>query len=317
MRRIPSFLALRAFESAARLGSFARASEELHLTPSAISHQVKALEQHFGRPLFVRLSRQVELTAEGDHLLGSLTPAFDSIEAACTEIGRTQNEEVLALHCAPSFASKWLGPKLPSFLNGHPGINLRLSASAEPIDLTRHEDLDLVIAYGSAPSRRGVVAEPLGVEIVTALAAPRLATACERAGDLSLDGVALIESAVSPVRWSDWCGLNGLPPPSSGSRPSFDRGALAVSAAVQGLGIALESTRFAHDELAKGELVAFGGSRWRGVPRVLHFLCYRSAQRDLGKIAAFRSWLLQAASEDQSPELAARPNLTSDRMRSR
>ncbi|MGI4801820.1 MAG: LysR substrate-binding domain-containing protein [Janthinobacterium lividum] len=295
MRQIPSFFALRAFEAAARLESFVLASEELHLTPSAISHQVRALEEHFGRLLFVRRNRQVEPTADGQHLLRRLTRTFDALEAACAEVGRASQAQTLAVHCAPSFASKWLGPRLPLFMQDHPEISIRLSSGAEPVDLARQEGLDLVVAYGKAVTRRGLVVEPLGVEQVAALATPGLDMLFDLSLPASLSRLTLIESVLSPVRWPDWFALNRLSPLPADpvSRPSFDRGALAVSAAVQGLGVALESTRFAQDEIARGELVLLGGHASCSVSRELHFLCYRASQRDLPKILVFRAWLLE------------------------
>ena len=137
MQRTPSLHALRAFEAAARLGSFARASEELHLTPSAISHQVRALEKHFGRPLFVRASRQVILTTDGERLLAALSQAFNIIHAICAEMSPPARTQDLSVHCTPSFAAKWLGPRLPSFLAQHPSINIRLSSNAEPLEIGR------------------------------------------------------------------------------------------------------------------------------------------------------------------------------------
>ena len=300
MRQIPSFLALRAFEAAARLGSFVLASEELHLTPSAISHQVRALEAHLGRRLFVRRNRSVEPTQEGRGLLGRLTPALDALEAACLEAGRAEVAQTLRVHCAPSFASKWLGPRLPLFMRRHPGIGIRLSASAEPIDLARHEGLDLVIAYGAVPPRRGIVVESRRGEPGAARGAPGAGRRPDTRAAAALGRLTLIESAVSPVRWADWFALNGLALPAAGAapRPSFDRGALAVSAAVQGLGVVLESTRFARDEIARGELVPLGGGASRAVPRELHFLCTRAAQRDLPTVLAFREWLLEALGQE-------------------
>ena len=300
VRNIPSFPALRAFEAAARLGSFVLASEELHLTPSAISHQVRALEGHFGRLLFMRRNRQVELTPEGRALLGRLTPAFDALEAACGEVRRVPTAQALSVHCAPSFASKWLGPRLPLFMRRHPGISIRLSVSADPVDLVRHQEIDLVIAYGPVMPRRGVMVETLGVEQVAALAAPELDRLCSPVDAATQPRLPRLESAVSPVRWSDWFSLNGLVLPRAGPapRPSFDRGALAVSAAVQGLGAVLESTRFAQEEIARGELVMLGGRALRAVPRELHFLCYRASQRDLSRIQAFREWLLEILGQE-------------------
>lgn len=301
MRQIPSLHGLRAFEAAARLGSFLFASEELHLTPSAISHQIRALEKHFGRPLFIRHNRQVELTLEGQRLFTAVTGAFDSIEAACAEFApRSAKSQRLSLHCAPSFASKWLSPRLTTFMRSHPAINIRVTASADPVDFARQEELDLAIAYGKPPAARGVSTEPLGVELIAALAAPQVASKCDLTKPTAKKGLVLIESAVSPVRWSDWFAVNGLSSPKGVEHPSFDRGALSVSAAVQGLGFALESTRFAEDEIKSSQLVRAGSGNLRDVRREMHFLCYRTAQRDLKKIVAFRRWLL-AAIENEAP----------------
>ena len=301
MRQIPSLHGLRAFEAAARLGSFLFASEELHLTPSAISHQIRALEKQFGRPLFIRHNRQVELTLEGHRLFTEITGAFDAIEAACAELApRSSKSQRLSLHCAPSFASKWLSPRLTAFMRGHPAISIRVTASADPVDFARQEEIDLAIAYGKPPAARGVSAEPLGPELIAALAAPHVASKWDLTKPTVPKALVLIESAVSPVRWSRWFALNGLSSPKGAERPSFDRGALSVSAAAQGLGFALESTRFAEDELKSGELVRAGGGRLLDVQCEMHFLCYRTAQRDLKRIVAFRRWLL-AAIENEAP----------------
>ncbi|MGF7209417.1 DNA-binding transcriptional LysR family regulator [Skermanella aerolata] len=301
MRSLPSFFALRAFEAAARLGSFALASEELHLSPSAVSHQVRALEDYFGRKLFRRLSGQgVEPTPEGRQLLTRLTPVFDELEAACAALrpGPEAAAQALTLHCAPSFAAKWLGPRLPSFMARHPEISIRITASADPIDLTRRAEIDVAIAYGTKPAQPGVIAEPLGTELVTALIAPALDAASDFSGPGLPQDLILIDSAISPVRWDEWLALNGLNAAESAARPSFDRAAMAIAAAAQGVGVVLESTRLAAEELARRELVEMGGGRFRGMERELHFLSYRAAQRNVAKIAAFRSWLLQASARN-------------------
>ncbi|MDO9710791.1 LysR substrate-binding domain-containing protein [Paracraurococcus lichenis] len=299
MRRLPSFSALRAFEAAARLESFALAGAELHLSPSAVSHQVRALEDWAGRKLFHRRSGQgVEPTPEGRALLGRLTPILDELEAACAALRPEPAAEALAVHCVPSFAANWLGPRLPGFMARHPGLGIRVTASAEPVDLARQAEIDLAIAYGAAPAQPGVTAEPLGTERVTALVAPALAAGLDFSGPALPRGLTLIDSAVSPVRWEDWLALNGLTTPAGGARPSFDRGAMAIAAAAQGVGAALESTRLAAEDLARGDLVELDGSRFRAVERVLHHLCYRTGQRNLPKVAAFRAWLLEACARD-------------------
>ena len=292
MYRFPSFLALRAFEAAARCGSFTAAGQELNLTPSAISHQVRALETYFGRPLFSRQGIRVVLTEGGARLAEDLSAAFGVINRACNNFTVMSPKEQLAIHCAPSFASKWLGPRLPDFMSAYPDITLRLSSGADPVDLSRNDALDLVISYGSAVSRPGLVVELFGPEDIVALCTPEVAARC----DVSSPNVGewLIDSSVNPVGWNDWFALNGLPRPTTARRPAFDRGALAVSAAAQGLGIALESRCFALDELASGDLIAWGNGRHSCVVREMHFLSYRETQKTLAPIVAFRTWLKEA-----------------------
>lgn len=294
MRRIPSFPALRAFEAAARLGSFARASEELHLTPSAVSHQIRALERWFGRALFRRANRQATLTADGQRLLAGLSSAFDAIEAVCAELSPPPPSS-LAVHCTPSFAAKWLGPRLPAFVETHPGIAIRLSTSADPLDLARHEEIDILIAYGRPPRGPGLTVESLGPEEIAALCTPEVARAAGWAGAFTR-----LDSSFSPIRWPDWFAHNGLPVPTGASGAAFDRGSLVISAAVQGLGVALETLRFARDELAAGQLVRLGGGRFESLSRDLHFICYRERDGALEKIRAFRRWLLDVEMESRA-----------------
>ena len=290
MRRLPPFSALRAFEAAARLGSFAAAGVELHQTPSAISHQVRALEAWFERPLFVRSVRRVTLTADGERLSGELSTAFDQIEDVCTALRPSAARSSLAVHCAPSFASKWLSPRLSRFMQAHPTITIRLSSSAEPVDLKSHTDIDIDIAYGMPPARVGVVVEPLGSELTLPLAAPQLFNGAVPTRPRDLARFTLIDSKLNPVQWADWCKLNGLKLPAR-ARPSFDRGSLAVAAAADGLGIALETSRFAEVELARGELIAIDGPAFRRIERATHFLCYRKTSGERAPIFVFRQWL--------------------------
>ncbi|MGU3464684.1 LysR substrate-binding domain-containing protein [Methylobacterium sp. C33D] len=299
MRRIPSFSALRAFEAAARLGSFARASAELHLTPSAVSHQIRALERWFGRALFRRANRQALLTADGQRLLAGLSSAFDAIEAVCADLG-PPSPTSLAVHCTPSFAAKWLGPRLPAFVEAHPGIAIRLSTSADPVDLGRDEAIDILIAYGRPPGGPGLTVESLGPEEIAALCTPEVARAAQPDAAGTIGPFARLDSSFSPVRWPDWFAHNGLPVPGGAAGAAFDRGSLVISAAVQGLGVALETLRFARDELAAGQLVRLGGDRAASLTRDLHFICYRDRDGALEKIQAFRRWLLDVEAESRA-----------------
>lgn len=174
MRRIPNFVLLRAFEAAARLQSFTLAAHELHLTPSAISHQVRELETYFGRPLFIRRNRRVETTIEGQRLFQSLARAFDALESACSEVTLPPRGQVIVVHCVASFAIQWLGPRLSEFMKTHADLTIRLLSGTEPVDLTQDRDLDLKISYGYAMSQSGVDTIALGHERIVPLCAPAL-----------------------------------------------------------------------------------------------------------------------------------------------
>lgn len=296
VRRIPNFVLLRAFEAAARLQSFALASQELHLTPSAISHQVKELEQYFGRALFTRRNRRVEPTPEAVRLLESLSRVFDVVEAACSEVALAPHAQVLALHCAPSFAAKWLGPRLSRFTQAHPHITIRLTTGAEPLDLTRVHEIDVAVSYGSALERAGMQTVALGRERILPLCAPELVRADRSAREL-ISHLTLIDSQLSRVTWSDWFGANGLALPEA-PRPSFDRAAMAIAAAVDGMGVVLESARLAAREIGRGELVELGQGEFPTVQRETHFLSCRSNEVQREKVQAFTSWLLKITELD-------------------
>jgi DNA-binding transcriptional LysR family regulator len=292
-RKLPSFHALRAFEAAARLGSFVRASEELHLTASAISHQMRGLEAYFGRDLFEAGSRAKILTADGARLAAGLVHAFDAIETACAEVTPRASTSTLTVHCGPSFAAKWLGPRLSRFMERHPSISIRMSSGAGTYDLIRNEATDVAIVYGDAPPGPGVSVDPLGEEDVTALCSPSLAAGLPDYSRRAMMALPLIQSSVSPIGWSDWFAANGLGRHPQTPTTGFDRGALVVSAAVQGMGVALETERFVEAELASGQLVILGGGRFRPIRRVLHHLLSRNGPHVPHRVRIFRSWLLE------------------------
>lgn len=294
MRRLPPLGRLRAFEAAARLQSFTRAAQELSLTASAISHQVRDLERYFGRALFERRERRVQTTPEGARLYGSVARVFDALEAACAEVQLPPGDQVLAVHCAPSLAIKWLGPRLSGFLTAHAPLFVRLTTSAEAIDLAIVREIDVTLSYGSRPAERpGVDVIDLGSERIAPLAAPRLAPRRSRAAIL-VQELTLIESTLSPVTWPRWFERQQLPLPAR-PRLAFDRAAMAIAAAADGLGIALESTRLAKRELSRGELVELGANTFDAIELPVHFLSVRRAERQRAPLRAFVDWVLKAA----------------------
>lgn len=301
MRRIPPLGRLRTFEVAARLQSFALAAHELNLTASAVSHQIRDLERHFGRALFVRSHRRVQTTPEGQRLYENLARVFDALEAACGEVALPQGEQVLAVHCAPSLAIKWLGPRLPDFLGSNPAVNVRLTTGADAVDLASMRELDVVLSYGTPPpARPDLEVAPLAAERLAPMVAPRLVP--RRADPRTLlQALTLIDSTLSPVSWPQWFERQGLPLPAR-PRPAFDRAAMAIAAAADGLGVALESTRLAARELERGELVELGRHTFEPLTRAVHFVAVRRADRGRHAVAAFVDWVVRTA---QSPEPAA------------
>jgi LysR family glycine cleavage system transcriptional activator len=276
---------LRAFEAAGRTSSFRSAATELGLTPSAVSHAIRKLEQTLGASLFTRDNRMVQLTPEGEALMRHVGRAFEELRRGL-EMVSTRGAQFLRLHSAPSFAAQWLTPRLPRFLRDHPGIEVRLAAGT---DYTRflNDEFDADILYG-LPRQEGFVVVPLGEETVTPLCSPDLARAIKAPMDLFRQ--VLIESETKQVRWPDWFARNGLP----ASRPQgvrFDRSFLAIAAAVEGLGVALESTRLAEREIASGRLVRPLAGLAEDVRYVGHHLVFPRSARQRHSLRLFMTWL--------------------------
>ncbi len=290
---MPNYVLLRAFEAAARLESFTLAAKELHLTQSAISHQIKELEDYFGKPLFFRKNRKVEPTSEGRRLLESLSRIFDVIEAACNEVTLAPNSQVLALHCSPSFAAKWLSPRLPEFIKANPDITIRLTSGAEPIDLLRNQEIDVAISYQFTPTGPGITSVSLGEEKIIPMCSPDLIDPTISVEEL-MSKLTLIESSLNLHTWERWFEINHLKNPST-RKMSFDRAALSISAAVDGIGAVLESVRFAERELSRGELVEIGQKIFLPTTDRTHFLSYRSNTKNSQKIKLFNEWIFSKA----------------------
>jgi DNA-binding transcriptional LysR family regulator len=293
MRKMPNYVLLRAFEAAARLESFTLAAKELHLTQSAISHQIKELEEYFGKPLFFRKNRKVEPTSEGRRLLESLSRIFDVIEAACNEVTLAPNSQVLALHCSPSFAAKWLSPRLPEFIKANPDITIRMTSGAEPIDLLRNQEIDVAISYQFTPTGPGITSVSLGEEKIIPMCSPDLMDPKVPVKEL-MSKLTLIESSLNLHTWERWFEINHLKNPST-RKMSFDRAALSISAAVDGIGAVLESVRFAERELSRGELVEIGQQIFLPTTDKTHFLSYRSNTKNSQKIKLFNEWIFSKA----------------------
>jgi LysR family transcriptional regulator, glycine cleavage system transcriptional activator len=286
MKRLP-LSALEAFETAGRTGSFRAAGEELGISPSAISHAVRKLETLMGATLFDREGRAVHLNPAGEALMRHVAAGFDEMRQGIETVG-ARSGNLLRLHCAPSMAAQWLLPRLRDLLAAQKGLEVRLSAG---VDYPRfeHDEFDADICYGP-PRQEGLIVIPLGEETVTPLCAPDMAQEIRSAKDLL--GAELIESDNKRVRWNSWFNANEIAPPAPrGSR--FDRSFMAIAAAVDGLGIALESTRLAERELESGQLVAPLAGRANDVRYVGHYLVFPRVAKARRSVRMFAQWLTQ------------------------
>jgi DNA-binding transcriptional LysR family regulator len=285
LQHVPLSL-IRVFEAAGRTSSFRAAAGALNLSPSAVSHAIRKLEQTLGIALFSRDARRVNLTYEGEVLMGHVSRGFDELRRGM-DVVSARAPKLLRLHCAPSFAAQWLTPRLAHFLKRHPGIEVRLAAG---VDYTRFtgDEFDADIVYGP-PRAHGVVVVPLGEETITPLCPPVIAGLIRTPADLL--GQVLIQSDSKQIQWADWFTINGIAAPApNGSR--FDRSFLAISASAEGLGVALESTRLAERELASGRLVVPLDGRSISIRYVGHHLVFPRHVRPRHPLSAFADWLL-------------------------
>jgi LysR family transcriptional regulator, glycine cleavage system transcriptional activator len=276
---------MRAFEATARAGSVAAAAGELHLTPSAVSHAIRKLERELGAALFQRDGRTIKMTSDGEMLMRHIGQAFEELRRGIASVS-LRLPGLLRLHCAPSFATQWLVPRLSVLLSKYPGLELRLSAST---NYTRFvsDEFDADIVYGPPP-REGLTIIPLMRESVTPLCVPSLAQNISKPEDLL--NYMLIQSDNKQIRWSHWFAANGIAPPVPHG-PRFDRSHLAIAAAVDGIGVTLESTLLAERELRVRKLVRPLAKTTTDVRYVGHHLVFPPAGAQTRALQVFKDWL--------------------------
>jgi LysR family transcriptional regulator of beta-lactamase len=273
---------LRAFEAAARHASLTRAAIELNVTPAALGHQVKGLEERLGAPLFHRLPRGLSLTDEGQALLPVLKEAFDRMAEALGRFDDGRGRELLSVGAVGSFALAWLLPRLPAFEAAHPEVDLRLSTNNNRVDIAE-EGLDFAIRFGDG-AWHGTEAVLLFPAPLTVLCSVELAARLNSPADLM--GETLLRSYRSD-EWPAWfaaAGVDELPPLTG---PVFDSAALMVEAALAGQGVALAPAVLFADRAVRpfAAEVDLGG----------YWLTRLKSKRPGAAMAAFEAWLLAEA----------------------
>ncbi len=300
MRKIPPLKSVQAFESAARLGSFIRAAQELNLTPSAVSHRILELERGIGVSLFHREHRTVVLTDTGRKFANEVGEAFGRIEAAAENVSRASKHDLLTVHVVPSLGAQWLMPRLARFGALHPDIDVRVNASTDMVDLEAAA-VDFDIRYGTVLRRAGITTEMFPLEPIVALCSPTLArgrAGIKRPRDLIRQS--LIHSEMNLYNWREWQHDHPGVPLDLDRGPRFDRSFMSIFAAIDGLGVCLESKLLVERQLASGSLVLPFGDEG---PRIAcHSLNYLTSRARLPKMKLFKDWLFAALAD--SPALA-------------
>lgn len=281
---------LRAFEAAARHLSFTRAAIELNVTPAALGHQVKALEERLGVPLFRRLPRGLALTDEGQALLPVLREAFDRMAGLLDEVRGARGREVLSVGVVGTFATGWLLPRLAAFAAAHGQVDLRLSTNNNRVDLAE-EGLDFAIRYGDG-AWHGTDAVALMPAPLTPLCAPALAARLAAPADLA--GETLLRS-YRVGEWTAWLEAQGAPPPPL-TGPVFDSGAVMVEAAIAGHGVALAPAAMFAAALADGRLVRPFAAE---IDLGRYWLTSLKSRRPTAAMTAFRDWIVAATGADR------------------
>ena len=287
MRRLPPLSTLRAFEAAARHGSFKLAAAELSITPTAVSHSVRALEDFMEVKLFARQVRQVQLTDAGTQLYPVLQKGFDAFEAELTRLMRPQTRAKVTISATNAFTAKWLVPRMAAFRSEHANIDLQLHASDALVDLA-DPSFDIAIRYGKG-NYPGADSEALFADVYAPVVNPMLAV--ETYGDLAK--VPLIHfdwqrvSADNPT-WLKWFAKAGVPWDASRPQLRFSDEGHAIQAAVAGQGIALLSVALVAGELAAGQLRRpFGPT----LPGFTYHVTMQAQRTPSMAVAAVAAWL--------------------------
>jgi LysR family glycine cleavage system transcriptional activator len=301
-RRLPPLNALRAFEAAARHLNFSRAADELSVTPGAVSQQIQNLEDYVGAALFKRTPKGLLLTDAAQTALPALREAFDRLAEAASLLTAAVDGRRLTLTAPPSFAAKWLVPRLGAFEQAHPQVDVWLSAAIELVDLTAGE-VDVAIRYG-AGRYPGLEVTRLFSETVIPVASPAhleehpLNTPADLANHILLhDGSPDLDDSCPD--WSMWLAARGLKGVDGMRGPRFNQSSLVIEAAVNGRGVALAKRTLAAADLEAGRLVA--PLQIATAVDFAYYLVHPKAKGRLPQVKAFVSWIeAQALAHEQA-----------------
>jgi LysR family glycine cleavage system transcriptional activator len=296
LRKLPNLAALRAFEAAARHENFSRAAEEIHVTHGAISHQVRALEEELGVALFARHGKRIAITPEGVRFADTLRKALGDIAAAAEALQASARQQRLTITTLPSFAARWLAPRIGQFIELHPDLEVMLQSSNHLTDLVR-EAVDLSIRFGKGTWPELVV-EKLLDDHYYPVASPHF-----NGGKLPKTPQELVQRPLlrcDGEPWMPWFEAAGVDAPEPTGGVVFQDSSMLVRAAADGHGIALARHAIAVTEIKSGELVRLFDTAV-DCPDSYFFVCPPST-RNKPQVQAFRAWLFEEIAKMEKPE---------------
>ncbi|SPB17770.1 LysR family transcriptional regulator [Caballeronia novacaledonica] len=303
-RKIPSTAALSAFETAARHQSFTKAADELAVTQSAICRQIASLEDFLGLRLFRRDRRGVALTEAGLAYSRKVTALLDEAERDTLELmAKGGQGGTLELAVVPTFATKWLLPRLPDFIEAHPDITINLTARTRPF-LFADTGFDAAIHPGTAPWP-GTESEWLMQETLIAVCSPQLVAPRKKLTAADWRRHTLLQQSTRPYAWREWFASRGMSVDGDMSGPRFELFSMLTEAAIHGMGIALIPRLLIDDELRRGVLVQAAAHEMPG-DRSYYLIVPESKVHD-SALLAFRSWIARQAERHRQALNARRP----------
>jgi LysR family glycine cleavage system transcriptional activator len=292
MRKLPFLNGVRAFEAAARAESFAKAAGELNVTPAAVSRMVALLEQRIGVPLFERKANRLTLTAAGRAYQGGLTPIFDQLANLTAQVTALAGSRVLTIGVGPTFATRWLIPRLADFQRREPEIEVRFATGGATVPYNDEWTCGVRLGDGNWP---GFAAERLFAADLRPVCAPATAKRLRTPEDLR--NVTLLRVAHAADEWPRWFDAVALSKVRARG-PEFEFYGQALQAAADGVGVAMGISPYVDDDLKAGRLIApFAQSVSKGEH---WYLIYREGRRDEAAFQAFRAWIVRAAARSQA-----------------
>lgn len=308
--RFPPLNALRAFEAAARLLSFKKAARELHVTPGAVSHQVKLLEDHLGVALFRRLTRALELTPEAHAMLPKVREGLDSLMEAVEHVRARERSSALTVMAPPGFATRWLVPRLARFTNAHPEIELHVAsrngmidAGDEEIEVPAQEGPPLLMVRFGRGHYPGIQVDEVFSALYVPVCSPRLlegAHPLRKPSDLRFHTLLHDDTAVEEgarPSWEDFLEKAGVEDVDVSRGPHFSDASLALDAAIEGMGVTLAMKPLVRPDIEAGRLaMPFDIT---APTSYAYYLLTPENDADKGSVNAFRSWLLDEAAPER------------------